>query len=184
MKKTLFYNGKFLNYELQYKSVKNINLRIKPDGTVHVSVNKRASQKVIDEFIMSKAEFILKALAKYENKRKGPQKQYFEENEIREAILKICEKAYPYFEKKGIKYPQIKFRKMVSRWGSCHPAKGVLTFNTNLMFAPAECIEYVVLHEFTHFLQANHSNKFYEELKKVCPDWKVCRNKLKEISLQ
>lgn len=178
MKKFVITKDKILYYELQYKNVKNINLRIKPDGTIHVSANKRVPKRVIDEFVASKADLILKALEKYENRA---EKKYFSENEIEAVILKLCEKAYLYFEKKGIKYPQIKFRKMVSHWGSCHTTKGILTFNTNLMYASIECIEYVVLHEFTHFLQANHSKRFYDELSKVCPDWKVLRKRLKEI---
>ena len=171
-----------IKYDLQYKKVKNINLRIKPDGTIHVSANKLVPQNIIDEFIISKTDFIINALNKYANK--NPQKQYFTENEIKNVILALCEKVYPYFEKLGIKYPQIKFRKMVSRWGSCHPTKCILTFNTNLMYAPIECVEYVVLHEFTHFLQPNHSAKFYEELADVCPDWKECRQKLKYINIR
>lgn len=184
MIKEIIVRKKNLTYDLQYKKVKNINLRIKPDGSIHVSANKRVSQRVIDEFISSKADFILNALERYENKSKKPQKQYFEEREIRDVILGLCEKAYPHYENSGIKYPQIKFRKMVSRWGSCHPTKGVLTFNTNLMYAPFECIEYVVWHEFTHFLQANHSSRFYNELSEVCPDWKERRKRLKDINIR
>jgi len=73
---------------------------------------------------------------------------------------------------------------MVSCWGSCNPKKGVLTFNTYLMYAPPECIKYVVLHEFTHFLQANHSKKFYGELEKVSPQWRECKEQLREINIR
>ena len=184
MNKKVSSNHFTITYDLEYKKVKNINLRIKPDGTIHVSANRRVPQKAIDEFVSSKADFILKALEKYKNKPDIPQKQYFAEDKICDVILGLCNKVYPYYEKLGIKYPQIKFRRMVSRWGSCHPIKGILTFNTNLMYAPIECIEYVVWHEFTHFVQANHSSKFYEELAKVCPDWKVCREELKEINIR
>lgn len=184
MLREVYLNCEKIQYNLQYKKVKNINLRIKPDGTIHVSANKRVSENVIDEFIISKTDFILHALKKYEQMSEKSQKQFFEENEIRNVIRGLCEKVYPYYEKRDIKYPQIKFRKMVSRWGSCHPSKGILTFNINLIYAPPECVEYVVLHEFTHFLQANHSSEFYAELAKVCPDWKAYRKKLKEISIR
>lgn len=103
---------------------------------------------------------------------------------MKELITRLCEKVYPYYAAKGVKYPQVKFRKMVSQWGNCRPQKGVLTFNTNLMYVERECIEYVVYHEFTHFLQANHSSKFYDELEKVCPNWKKCRAKLKEVNIR
>ena len=154
-------NNTKIRYDLQYKKVKNINLRIKPDGSINVSANRRVPQKAIDEFVMSKAEFIIRALDKYKNKSNEASKQIYSETEVKELILNLCEKVYPYFEKRGIKYPTIKFRKMISQWGNCRSEKGVLTFNTNLMYAPLECIEYVVLHEFTHFLQPNHSATFY-----------------------
>lgn len=176
--------NKTLYYDLQYKKVKNINLRIKPDGTISVSANRLVSKKTIDEFVVSKADFIIKALKKYEEKSQKPQKQYFAEGEICDVIHTLCKKVYPYFEKRGIKYPQIKFRKMVSRWGSCNVNKGILTFNKNLIYAPPKCVEYVVLHEFTHFIEANHSVKFYDELAKVCPDWKEQRKALKEVSIR
>lgn len=184
MKNRVVCNNKVIEYNLTRKKVRNINLRIKPDGTVHVSANRSVSQKVIDDFLILKADFIIKALERYESMADMPQKSYFSEDEICDVIIALCEKAYPYFKMKGVKYPQIKFRKMVSRWGSCHTVKGVLTFNINLMYAPIECIEYVVLHEFTHFLQPNHSGRFYDELEKVCPDWKVCREKLKGVRLR
>ena len=56
-----------IQYDLQYKKVKNINLRIKPDGSINVSANKRVPQKVIGDFIISKADFILRAMEKYKN---------------------------------------------------------------------------------------------------------------------
>ncbi len=182
MKHQILLNNKIISYELTYKKVKNINLRIKPDGSVHVSANHRVSQRMIDGFLQTKSGFILNALKKYQNPK--PLRQHFAENEIREVITALCQKHYPYFAARDVAYPQIKFRKMVSCWGNCRSAKGVLTFNTMLMYAPLACVEYVVLHEFTHFLQANHSAKFYEELAKACPDWKERRRKLKEIQLR
>ena len=179
MEKRVVFENKTITYELVYKKVKNINMRIKPGGKVTVSANRWVSGKAIDSFVLSKAKYILKA---QEESNKKEKKQYFTEEEIRPFILELCEKVYPYFAQKGVKYPEIKFRKMTSRWGSCNPSKKILTFNTNLMFAPPECIKYVVWHEFTPFLQANHSKYFYAELGKVCPDWKICRKKLKNVS--
>lgn len=184
MNREIILGDRTIKYDLEYKKVKNINLRIKSDCSVCVSANKRVPQKVIDEFIISKADFILRALEKYKNMPVKEQKQYYTEDEVKELTLALCDKVYPYYQKRGVRYPEIKFRKMVSRWGSCHTKKGILTFSTNLMYAPAECIEYVVWHEFTHFLQPNHSTRFYDELAKVCPNWKECRKKLKEISIR
>lgn len=180
----LYIGNKTIYYDITYKKVKNINLRVNSDGRVSVSANKRVSEKVINDFVSSKADFILRALESYEQKKIKPQIQYFTEEELKTLVLETCQKVYPYYEVRGIKYPQIKFRKMVSRWGSCHSVKGIVTFNTNLMYTPRECVEYVVWHEFTHFLQPNHSKMFYYELEKVCPDWKRCRMLLRETTIR
>ena len=173
-----------IEYKLEYKRVKNINLRIKSDGSVYVSASRAVPKRLIDEFVQSKADFIERARQRILNKTETPQVQYFSHDEIRNVVLDICEKVYPYFEAKGVKYPQIKFRKMVSQWGNCHSKKGVLTFNTNLVYVPLPCVEYVVIHEFSHFLVPNHSKRFYNEVEKLCPDWKKIRKFMHGINLR
>lgn len=181
--KRIVLSGKEIEYSLERKSVKNINLRIKSDGKIFVSANRFVPVGKIEDFIISKSDFVLNALEKFSKAKKTPLTQYFDEKEIRVVITELCNKVYPYFEKKGIKYPVVKFRRMVSQWGNCRSREGVLTFNTNLMYAPLECIEYVVLHEFTHFIEPNHSASFYAELEKVCPDWKSRKKLLKNTIL-
>lgn len=56
-----------ISYELTQKQVKNINLRIKTNLKVQVSANPRVELGYIDKFVLSKAEFILKALEEYGN---------------------------------------------------------------------------------------------------------------------
>lgn len=184
MKRYIDLEKRTVEYTLEYKRVKNINLRIKSDAGIYVSASKRVSIAEIERFMRSKAEFILRALDKFENMPKKERVQHFGEDEIRSVITDICKKVYPYFENRGIMFPIIKFRRMVSRWGSCNYVKGVVTFNTALMYAPYECIEYVVLHEFCHFIEANHSKFFYMELEKVCPNHKEYRKILKGISIR
>lgn len=224
MIKEIVLNGKRIEYDLQRKDVKNINLRIKADRTIFLSANYRVSDEVIEEFIQSKSEYILKALAHYEELAKyAPKpKQYVDgetfrilghdrrlkivegkKNKIesdeayitltvkdpndsvlkkrmldkwlvsicKDAIQSLCDSIYPKFQKYGVVYPTIRYRNMVSRWGSCQPKRCILTFNYALVEAPISCIEYVVVHEFTHFLQPNHSKKFYQQLAMFMPDW-------------
>lgn len=184
MIKTIDLKNRKIEYDLEYKNVKNINLRIKSNGGIYVSANKRVPLNFIEEFILLKQNLILNALEKYKNKENLPQKQYFREDELISFIKDFSLEIYPYFEKQGIKYPLIKFRKMVSCWGVCHTKKGSITFNKNLMYAPKKCVKYVIFHEFIHFLVPNHSDKFYRELEKVCPNWKEYKKALKEISIR
>ena len=114
----------------------------------------------LDDFLKIKAGFIFKARERLKNTASAQKVQYFTEDEIKSVINSICREVYPCYAKRGIEFPQIKFWKMVSRWGSCNIAKKLLAFNTNLMYESLECIEYVVRHEFTHFSHPNHSKDF------------------------
>ena len=93
----------------------------------------------------------------------------------------ICDEFYPDFEKMGIEYPEIKIRKMTSRWGSCATKREIITLNSKLIGVPRECIEYVVVHEFSHFIHPNHSKQFYALVESIMPDWKERRDKLRKF---
>ncbi len=71
-------------------------------------------------------------------------------------------------------------RAMTSRWGSCRAQGGAVTFNVCLAELPVACALYVAAHEFTHFLQPNHSAAFYAELSRVLPDWAERRALLRQ----
>ena len=51
-----------ISFELEYKRVKNVNLRIVPGGEVRVSAPRAASEPLIDGFVKEKADFILRAV--------------------------------------------------------------------------------------------------------------------------
>ncbi|MDE7310371.1 MAG: M48 family metallopeptidase [Eubacterium sp.] len=88
----------------------------------------------------------------------------------------LCERLsrqyYPVFEKLGVAYPKICIRRMSSRWGSCIPGKQKITFNSLLLEKPLESVEYVVVHEFSHFIHPDHSKAFYQFVEQILPDWK------------
>lgn len=65
--------------------------------------------------------------------------------------------------------PPTSLRLMKARWGSCSP-KGRLTLNPELVRAPRECIDYVIVHELCHLKVHNHSLQFYRLLDAYCPD--------------
>lgn len=70
--------NKIIEYELTIKDVKNINLRIFPNGKISVSANKKVKFEVIDKFIISKSDRILSLLDEFENlsEDKKYQKKY------------------------------------------------------------------------------------------------------------
>lgn len=96
----------------------------------------------------------------------------FLDKQCKAVFSEILEEQYPVFQKYGVAPPILRIRNMDTRWGSCLPGKGVITLNKRLLEAPRNCIEYVVMHEFCHFIHPNHSKHFYDFLAMLMPDWK------------
>ena len=96
----------------------------------------------------------------------------FLNKQCRLVFEEIIHSIYPVFEKYGVSYPNLRIRNMETRWGSCLAKKGIITLNKRLLEAPRNCIEYVVMHEFCHFIHPNHSKRFYSFLTMLMPDWK------------
>jgi predicted metal-dependent hydrolase len=48
-----------------------------------------------------------------------------------------------------------------SRWGSCTPADGSIRISSRLRDVPPWVLDYVLLHELAHLLQADHSPQFW-----------------------
>lgn len=95
-------------------------------------------------------------------------------------IEELVKKYYKILKKYDIRMPKIEIRKMKTRWGSCIPTSNKIIFNLNLIKAPICCIEYVVLHELSHFQYKNHSKNFYNFITIFMPDWKERKKILDE----
>lgn len=179
------YKGTTIKYNLTRKRVKNINLRIKPDCSVEVSASSRVSLKYIDEFIIRKGDFILKAITDFKRKESVIHTPKFSNVEFEIYVYNSFNNTYNLFKSRGfnIDKPQLKFRKMKSRWGSCNYVKCVITLNTNLIYCTREQIDYVIIHEFSHLIVPNHSSDFYDVVKMFCPDYKRIRKEMKGINI-
>lgn len=73
--------------------------------------------------------------------------------------------------------PPLRILSMQTQWGSCSP-NGRVTLNPNLVKAPRECIDYVILHELCHLAEHNHSERFYRLMGQVMPDWEKTKKRL------
>jgi len=72
----------------------------------------------------------------------------------------------------GVRPGRIGIRDPRTRWGSCS-ARGNLSFSWRLVIAPAEVLEYVVVHELCHLRELNHSKRFYRLLDELRPGWRA-----------
>ncbi len=230
--RSILLGSRRVDYVLERKRVKNLNLRVRPDGSLYVSCSARVPQRRIDEFLRAEEGRILAALARRESaekRRPVPENcaegervsvwgrlvtlrvregrrdvrlagdelwltlphpddeaarrrllDSFQRESCREKLTALCEALYPAFAARGVAWPELRFRRMTSRWGSCLARGGVVTFNVSLCELPESCAVYVAAHELTHFLQPNHSAAFYAELARVLPDWAERRALLRQ----
>lgn len=79
-----------------------------------------------------------------------------------------------------IPYPSLTIRKMKSRWGVCNIRTKRVTLNLELIKKDICCIDYVIVHELSHLIHANHSKKFWTLVEENYPDYKKARKLLKE----
>jgi predicted metal-dependent hydrolase len=99
----------------------------------------------------------------------------------------LLEEAKPYAEKYQdmlrdygyTEIPSFKARIMKSKWGVCYTKKNSITISSYLIHYPLYCLEYIMVHEMTHFIVPNHSKRFYEVVVNNMPDYKRAVKRLK-----
>ena len=86
---------------------------------------------------------------------------------------------YQIFEER-IPTPKLKIRNMKTRWGVCNKRDNSVTLNSRLMEYDQTKLDYVIVHELSHFVHFNHSADFWNLVSKYCPNYKQIRKSLKE----
>ena len=170
-----------VTYTLVRKRVKNLNLRIGREGTVILSVPPACPVDQADRMIREKSAWIIKALRRLAAPPPGLLPDPGRE-ECRLRLSAALDQAYPLAEPLGVRYPELKLRKMKSQWGNCHWSQGYITLNTALARCPERLRVYVALHELVHFLHPDHGPGFYAVMDALMPDWKACRRELKQYA--
>lgn len=66
------------------------------------------------------------------------------------------------------------------RWGSCSARGGAVSLNALLLLLPRRIADYVLIHELCHLRHMNHSEAFWREVGKYCPDFAERRAALKK----
>ena len=120
------------------------------------------------------------------NKRKKTQGKKSQEHYLQyreQARQVIVARVEYYAQKYGFTYKRIAIKNTSTRWGSCSSLRN-LNFNYRLVFLDQELLDYIVVHELCHLRHMNHSKEYWEEVKKILPDYKESLRELKKIRLQ
>ncbi len=100
-------------------------------------------------------------------------------NELRRIYQERLNAWYNIFEE-PIPIPILRIRKMTSRWGVCNIKTHYVTLNSELSKYDSTCLDYVIVHELSHFIHHNHSSSFWNLVAKYYPKYKEARKMLKE----
>lgn len=97
---------------------------------------------------------------------------------LKKQALKIfsehLENCYENFTR-NIPHPSLRIRKMKTRWGVCNTKTHVITLNLELITKDINCLDYVIYHELSHLVEANHSKRFWMVVEENFKDYKKYR---------
>ncbi len=69
-------------------------------------------------------------------------------------------------------------KRMKTKWGTCNIEARRIWLNLELTKKPPQCLEYVIVHELTHFFERRHSEYFVGLLDSRLPNWRIARDEL------
>lgn len=164
---------------------RTLSLQVRHDGQILVRAPRSASLREIEAFVRKNSDWLNKHLAMVEKQRADEAANPpvpLTMDEIRaladRAMRIIPDRTAHFASLIGVTYGRITIRNQKTRWGSCS-AKGNLNFNCLLMMAPPEVLDYVIVHELCHRKEMNHSPRFWSEVARVIPDYRIREKWLK-----
>ena len=168
-----------ISYRVIRSDRKTISIQIQPDGSVIVRCPKRMGTADIQLFVASKTAWIEKHLMQRKTVDISPLSEHAIELLREKARKLVTARAAYYAPIIHVRYNRIAIRTQHTRWGSCS-SKGNLNFNCLLGLVPSEVLDYVVVHELCHRKELNHSDRFWNEVSRILPDYKARKQWLKD----
>ncbi len=100
--------------------------------------------------------------------------------EAKKLFLERLNYNYNKFSK-NIPYPKLRIRKMTTRWGVCNTKTHVITLNLELIKRDISYLDYVIIHEMSHLIHPDHSNRFWKLVESNMKDYKKYKEEMKEF---
>lgn len=91
----------------------------------------------------------------------------------------LISRAKQLAKKHSLQYNNISTKWYDTKWGQCVSADKDITLASQLITLSDDLIDYVILHELTHVLVADHSDKFWSTLAKYYPNYADAKEILK-----
>lgn len=192
--------------EVTRKPVRNLNLRVRRDGSVAMSIPQRSSREQAQAFLNEREAWLRRALERRRTRiaeatgqaavattsyplwgrmHNAPDDAPLLPAQIDEIYRAEVARALPeiilYMEAIiGAHATAWQLRAMKTRWGSCTPKTGRIRINLRLAAYPRECLEYVVAHELAHLLEPSHNERFHAIVARAIPNEREVRARLRK----
>lgn len=176
------------------KNIKNMYLRVRPDGEVVVTAPRRMALRDVKAFVASHEQWIATTLERLRERAAGegedggaipggeafrakwtPERKRRAEADLRARIPAMVER---WAQVLGVRPAAVSYRAMTSRWGSTTLQTGTMRFNLELAERPDALVDSVVLHEMIHLYlyrqsgYRGHGIPFQRAMTACMPDWR------------
>lgn len=205
----MYIDDEFVEVVVEKKRIKNIYFRINEDNQIYVTCPKYVSNIEINRVLKENADNIRKMYLKAKKRGAEKEKVLLLGKELDFVCYKkimfqdnmafgpSVDKINEYLEKNSLSvfekrlalyvddFPRLpkfrlRIRDMKTRWGVCNKGSMTVTLNSKLIHKDPFLIDYVIVHELSHFEHMNHSAAFWKCVESHYPDYKKARRELKD----
>lgn len=201
--------GEEVNVIVEKKRIKNIYFRINKNNEIYVTCPKYVSNIEINKMLEDNRDSLEKMYKKQTKRNERNDKVMYLGKELDYVYYKkimfednyafgpSVEKINEYLEKHSLEYFEkrlaiyvptfkklpkfrLRIRNMKTRWGVCNKGSMTVTLNSRLIHYDDNCIDYVIVHELSHFEHMDHSRAFWKCVEEHYPNYKSARKELRD----
>ncbi len=155
-------------------------------GESHYFKGQRYLLKIIDhkgnpKVVLRNTKFMdlyIDKSSSTEKKKKALNNWY--RRELKKILPPLIEK---WSKKMKIDILDYRIKYMKTKWGTCNKEAGRIWINLELIKKPTHHLEYIIVHEMTHFLERNHNDRFVKLMNKFMPQWRTVKGELNNFIL-
>lgn len=154
-------------------------LRMRPDGTLRVSVPPYGSLAEATSFVRSQAAWIAHQQARQLRAAAAqPPGEAIAELKAR-AARELPARLLALAAEHGFTVSRVTVRAQRTLWGSCSRRRASISLNWRLIRMPDAVRDYILLHELAHLHHADHSKAFWRLVATICPAQRDARRWLR-----
>ena len=171
-------------YEVQSININKINREV-VSGESYLYLGRNYSLQIEDintkdiNVKLFRGKFIISTYTRDQEKIKLALENWYREK----TLLRVNERVNYFKQYFNIRPKDIKVKEQKKRWASC-TSNNELLFNWRCSMAPANILDYIVLHEMTHMIYKDHSQEFWDRMAAVMPDYEVRKEWLRNNGIK